>query len=223
MSSLLGDLAPLVLVSAALPAQTIVTLLLVHSSIRAAYAWVAGMTMVRLLQGFLFGLVLGYSGAQSKPDSPQYILAAVLSVLALFLYVKAFRAATGGEDRDTTPPRWIKKASTMSPRAAFGAGAGFMALSLKLLVFTLGAISTIAEAHLGLELSLVAFVVFVVSAHGVPFFILALASSTSPRSTAILDGLRAWLKRRQRAITVILGLIFGTWFLLKSIKRLGVI
>jgi hypothetical protein len=111
----------------------------------------------------------------------------------------------------------------MSPRAAFGAGAGFMALSLKLLIFTLGAISAIAEAHLGLALSLVTFVVFVALAHGGPFYILALASSTPPRSTAILDGLRAWLQRRQRAITVMLGLIFGTWFLLKAIKRLGVI
>jgi hypothetical protein len=223
MSSLLGDLAPLVLVSAALPVQTIVTLALAGSSIRAAYAWVTGMTIVRLLQGFLFGLVLEYSGAQSTPESPQYILAAVLSVLALLLYVKAFRAATGGEDRDSTPPRWITKASTMTPLAAFGAGAGFMAVSLKLLIFTLGAISAIAEAHLGLEQSVIAFVVFVALAHGGPFFILALASSRSPRSAAILDGLQAWLQRRHRAITLILGLIFGTWFLLKAIRRLGLI
>jgi NhaP-type Na+/H+ or K+/H+ antiporter len=59
MSALWRDLIPLILVSAVLPLQTIVTLALVRSSIRSAYAWVAGMCLVRVLQGVLFGFVIG--------------------------------------------------------------------------------------------------------------------------------------------------------------------
>lgn len=222
MLSLWSDLAPLILVSASLPLQTIVTLLLVRSSLRSAYAWVAGMTTVRLLQGFLFGFVIKESEAHAQPQSPQYFLGALLLVMALLLYVKAFRTATGAQDEDAPPPRWVEKAGSMSPLKAFAAGAGFMTISLKFLVFTLGAINVITDAHLGLGLSALTFVLFVGLVQIVPFAILALASSSSSRSAAILEGFGAWLKRNNRAITIVFGLIFGTWFLLKSLARLGI-
>jgi hypothetical protein len=53
MLELWGNLAPLILASAGLPLQTILTLRLVQASTSAAFAWVAGMTMVRLIQGFV--------------------------------------------------------------------------------------------------------------------------------------------------------------------------
>lgn len=221
MSLMLGlwiNLAPLVLASAALPLQTIVTLLLARSSIRSAYSWVAGMTVVRLLQGFLFGFVL--EEVEREAQGPKYFLGALLLVLALLLYVKAFRALVEAEDEDAPPPGWVTKAGSMSPLAAFAAGAGFMTLSVKFLVFTLGAIGAIADAQIGWTFSVVTFILFVVLAQGIPFGILVLASSSSSRSAAILDGFGAWLRRNKRAMTVIFGLIFGTWFLLKAAARL---
>ncbi len=106
---------------------------------------------------------------------------------------------------------------SMSPLAAFGAGAGFMTLSVKFLVFTLGAISAITDAHLGVELSVFTFVLFVALAQSVPFAILAVGSSSSARSAAILEGFRAWLQRNNRVITIVFGLVFGTWFVLKAL------
>ncbi|MGB6191886.1 MAG: hypothetical protein WBF42_05425 [Terracidiphilus sp.] len=50
------NLAPLILASAVLPLQTILTLQLARSSTAAACAWVAGMTAVRLIQGFFLAL-----------------------------------------------------------------------------------------------------------------------------------------------------------------------
>jgi len=223
MLELWSNLAPLILASAALPLQTIVTLLLVRSSIRSAYAWVAGMTTVRLLQGVLFGVVLRASEAQSQPKSPQFFLGALLLVLALLLYVKALRTAMGADDEDAPPPQWIVKAGSMSPLTAFGAGAGFMTLSAKFLVFTLGAISAIADAHIGVKLSVLTFVLFVVLAQSTPFIIVALAASSSSRSASILEGFRAWLQRNNRVITIVFGLVFGSWFLLKAVTRLDLI
>ena len=223
MLELWSNLAPLILASAALPLQTIVTLLLVRSSIRSAYAWVAGMTTVRLLQGVLFGVVLRASEAQSQPKSPQFFLGALLLVLALLLYVKALRTAMGADDEDAPPPQWIVKASSMSPLTAFGAGAGFMTLGAKFLIFTLGAISAITDAQLGVKPSVLTFVLFVALAQSVPLGLLGLASTSSSQSAAILDGFSTWLQRNKRGITIVFGLVFGTWFLLKALTRLAVI
>ena len=227
MVELWSNLVPLILASAALPLQTIVTLLLVRSSLRSAYAWLAGMTTVRLLQGVLFGVVLDASETKAGPTSPQYFLGILLLVLALLLYVKAFRAAIGArdeaEDEDAPPPQWIAKAGSMSPLAAFAAGAGFMTLSFKFLIFTLGAIGAIAEAHLGKTHAALTFVLFVLLAACLPITILALASSGSNRSAALLEGVRQWLQRNNRWIVVIFGVLFGTWFLFKALARLGIV
>ena len=223
MVELSRDLALLIVASAALPLQTIVTLLLARSSIRSAGAWAAGMIAVRLLQGVLFGVVVTAGEAQAGPQSPQYFFALILLVLSLSLYVTALRAAIGAEDEDAPPPRWVTKAGSMSPLTALAAGAGLMTLSVKFLVFTLGAIGAITEAPIGATLSVLAFVLFVLLAQGGPLTILALASSFPSRSAAILDGVAALLQRYNRTITIVLGLLFGTWFLLKALARLNVI
>jgi hypothetical protein len=223
MLELWGNLAPLILVSAALPLQTIIALQLVKSSTRAAFAWVAGMTAVRLIQGFLFGVVFSASEERSGPDSPRFVLAALLLILALLLYVKALRKLLGAEDEDAPPPQWLTKAGSMSPLAAFAAGAGFMTVSVKFLVFTLGAISAIAEARLDARLSALMFVLFVVLAEIAPLTILALAATSSSQSVAMLDAFSAWLRRNNRLITILIGVVFGTWFLLKALKQLHVI
>jgi Sap, sulfolipid-1-addressing protein len=223
MLELWGNLAPLIIASAALPLQTIITLQLVRSSTRAAFAWVAGMTTVRLLQGFLFAVVFSASEKRSAPNSPRFLLAGLLLILALLLYVKALRSLLGAEDEDAPPPRWLTKAGSMSPLAAFAAGAGFMIVSVKFLVFTLGAISAITEAHRDARLSALTFISFVALAEIAPLTILALAAISSSQSVAILDAFSAWLRRNNRVITVLIGVVFGTWFLLKALKQLNVI
>ena len=221
MIKLWSTLLPLILASAALPAQTILTLVLARSSIRSAFAWVAGMTAVRLMQGVLFGFVLAAGEKQEGPGSPRYFVGVMLLLLAALLYLKALRAALGAEDEDATPPKWVAKAGSMSPWAAFGAGAGFMTINLKNLVFTLGAISAMTEARISATLAVLTFLLFVMLAHSPPLTILALAASSSQRSAAILEGLSAWLRDKSRAITIVFGLIFGTWFLIKALRELS--
>src|SRR5262245_58847634 len=208
MFDLWTDLAPLVLASAALPVQIVITLALVRSSLRSATAWVGGMTVVRLAQGVLFGVVFTRTEAEAGPDSTRFVVAGVQLVLALALYVKALRTAVSAEDEDAPPPQWVTRAAAMSPLRAFSAGAGFMTLSAKFLIFTLGAIGLICEAHLGPRLSILNFLLFVGLAHSVPLALLALGMSSSSRSKAILDNLSAWLKRNSRVITILAGVIF---------------
>lgn len=215
-----SDLIPLIIFSAIPPVQVIVTLVLARSSMRAAVAWVAGITIVRLIQGILFGFVFSAGDARSEATAPGFV-AGLMLVLAVVFYVTALRKALADEDEDAPPPQWMTKAESMSPLAAFGAGAGFMTALVKFWVFTLGAISAIANAHLGAKLSILTFIVFVVLAQSGHFAILALAASSSSGSAAVVKGLSAWLQRNNRIITIVLGVFFGTWFLFKTLARLG--
>lgn len=117
------NLAPLIIASAALPLQTIITLRLVNSSLAAAFAWVAGMTAVRLVQGFLFGFALSRIEERSGYDSPRFVLGGLLLVLAVLLYLKALREMLGADEEDAPSPKWLAKVGSMPPLAAFGAGA----------------------------------------------------------------------------------------------------
>ncbi|MGA7313938.1 MAG: GAP family protein [Silvibacterium sp.] len=215
-----SKLIPLIIFSAIPPVQIVVTLLLARSSIRAAVAWVAGITSVRLIQGILFGFVFSAGNAESEATAPGFI-AGLMLVLAVVFYVTALRKALADEDEDAPPPQWMAKAESMSPLAAFGAGAGFMTIIVKFWVFTLGAISAIAGTHLGAKLSILTFSVFVVLAQSGHFAILALAASSSSGSPAAVETLFAWLQRNNRIITIVLGVTFGTWFLFKALVGLG--
>ena len=222
MLALWTELIPIILISSALPAQTVVTLVIARSSLMSAYAWVTGMIVARLLQGVLFGFVP--APRESDLDSgPQFILGAMLLVLSLLLYVKALRTAFGAEDEDAPPPKWIAKASSISPLAAFGAGAGFMTLSAKYLVFTLAAISSIMYAQVGVTPSVLTFFLFVALSHVAPFGVLALSASSSDRSVKILNLTRRWLHINNRMITIIFAMLFGSWFLIKAFVRLHII
>ncbi len=222
MWSLWGELAPLTLVNAVLPVQTVVTLALVGTSFRSALAWVAGMLTVRLIQGFVFGFVVG-PVEQRADAAPRYVLGAVLLVLALLLYVKALRAATGAPDEDAAPPSWIESAKRMSWLAAFGAGAGFMTISVKFLVFTLAAVSVIASLEANATLAALHFVLFVALGSSLPLTILVLTAAGPGRGARILEELRAWLLRRSRMLNVLFGVVFGSWFLVKALGHWGVL
>jgi threonine/homoserine/homoserine lactone efflux protein len=222
MVEMWSTLAPLIIVSAALPLQIVVTLLLVRSSLRAAFSWVAGMTVARLIQGILFGVIFSPPDGQSETTAPAFV-GGLLLVVAVLLYVSALRKALANEDEDAPPPKWIAKAESMPPLTAFAAGAGYIAINGKLWVLSLGAITAIADAQLGARFSILAFLVFVALAQSIQLAILVLATSSSSRSAALLEGLAAWIRRYSRVITVGFSVIFGTWFLFKALAKLGVL
>jgi hypothetical protein len=225
MLEMWSTLAPLIIASAALPLQIIVTLLLARSSRRAAFAWVAGMTVARLIQGILFGFVFSGPEAQSEATSSGFVggLLLVVSVLLYAGAIKKLLANQDNEDEDAPPPKWTVKVASMSPLAAFAAGAGYIAINGKLWIFTLTAIDAIEAAHLGPRRGFLMFLLFVALAQSASLTILLLATSSSNRSAAILDGLSAWLKRNARAVSVTLSLVFATWFLFKALGKLGVL
>jgi hypothetical protein len=226
MGDLWSTLLPLIVASALVPVQITLTVLLLRSSVGTAAAWVGGMTATRLAQGVLFGIVFAGAGALSgSQDGPGPVVSVVLLVVALLFLTKAAKLLLGGgdDDEDAQPPKWMKLTESVTAGKAFLFGAGYVAIAAKLWVFTLGAIGAIDEAGLGSAASIALFVLFVVLAEAIPLAFVAYAALARDSSQAVLHRVSAWLEKNNRIIVIVLGLVFGVWFLLKALQGLGVL
>ena len=225
MSELWRNLLPLVLASAVVPAPLVVTILLLRSSTRAAAAWVAGMTVVRLAQGAVFALIFseGSTSATETSAGRSAILSGILLVVSIMLFITAAQKLLSDADPDAPPPKWMATIATIGTGRAFLFGAALLLVNAKFWVFTLGAISVIEEAHLGRSGSIATFLAFVVLVIAPQLLALGLAVVAPTRSRSLLDHIADWLQQNNRTIVVVVSLAFGTWFLIKALTGLGVI
>ena len=53
--------------------------------------------------------------------------------------------------------------------------------------------------------------------------VVGLAFALPARSAAILDAIMGGLTRYNRVLMIVLGLVFGTWFLVKALTGLGIL
>jgi hypothetical protein len=223
-----STLLPLVVASALVPVQITLSVLLLRSSIGTAAAWVGGMTATRLAQGVLFGFVFAEAGAPEGQSGPGPVVSGILLVVALLFLVKAVKELIGGGagdgiDEDAPPPRWMRLTESVTPGKAFLLGAGYIAVAAKLWVFTLGAIGAIDEAALGTAASVVLFLLFVALAEAIPIGVVAYAALAPSSSRSVLERVSLWFERNTRILVIVLGFVFGVWFLLKALQGLGVL
>ncbi len=226
MTSLWGALAPLAIGSAVVPVQVVVTLLLLRGTggPAAAAAWVGGMTALRLGQGVVFGLVLtGPANEPAADGGPGPVVSGILLVLAVLLYALALRQLAADEDPDAPPPRWMTMTDGMGPGRAFAMGAGVLAIGPKFWVFTLAAVGVISDADLGRAAGITTFLLFVVLAGSVNLVLLGAALVAPDRSARQMERASDWLVAHNGQITIVLGLVFGTWFLVKALTGLGIL
>jgi len=226
MADLWSTLLPLIVASALVPVQITLTVLLLRSSVGTAAAWVGGMTATRLVQGVLFGVVFAGGGAVTgSQEGPGPVVSVVLLVVALLFLTKAARLLLGGgaDDEDAQPPKWMKLTESVTAGKAFLFGAAYVAIAAKLWVFTLGAVGAIDEAGLGSAASVALFVLFVALAEAIPIAFVVYAALAPSSSQILLGKVSAWLEKNNRVIVIVLGFVFGAWFLLKALQGLGVL
>jgi hypothetical protein len=216
-------LIPLIVASAVLPIQIGITLLLLRSGggRAAALAWVAGMTVVRLAQGALFGLVLGGVTEVGDEAAAGLIEPVLLFLVALLLLVMAAKAILKQPDEDAPPPRWIALVESATAARAFLLGVALVGLSAKLWAFTLGAIGAISDAGVGQPAAGLLFLVFVLGAESVHLVAIAVAFLAPARSAVWLERVSGALERYNRVILISIGLGFGAWFMVQSLAGLG--
>ena len=108
METLLVALLPYIIGSALLPLQITINILLLKSprqGLLKASAYLAGMTTVRLLQGWIFGLILlNSSAASSEPGGKSPIVLTLLLVLGILLLITAYREWRHEGTRMLHPP-----------------------------------------------------------------------------------------------------------------------
>jgi len=226
MLSTWGQLIPLVIGSALVPVQIIITILLLRSKAGrvTAVAWVAGMTAVRLAQGLLFGVLLGAANSvDATKDGPGPVASTLLLVVAIIFYAKAAKQILKHPDEDAPPPKWMAGFESIAPGKAFLLGTGVIAIGAKPWVFTLAAITILGEAGLGQGTTIVAYLVFVLLAECLHLALVVIAYAMPGRAALVLDGIASFMERRSRAIVIALGLVFGTWFMLTAFKGLGIL
>jgi Sap, sulfolipid-1-addressing protein len=158
---------PLILGSALVPIEIVITILLLGtpSRVRAAGAWVAGMVVARLLQGAVFGLILHWGQrAGSSDDSHGWIVSTILLVVSILFLITTLREILGGDDPDAPPPKWMTMLTAASPGKAFLFGLGIIVVAVKFWVFTLGAIAVIGAEDLPRATNIVLYLIFVLLA-----------------------------------------------------------
>lgn len=219
-----STLIPLGVATAVLPIQLALTILMLRSpgGVARAGAWILGMTLVRLLQFGVFGVML--ERVMDEGDlgtSP--VEGALLLIVSVFLLVSAARKLLRQTDEDADPPRWMTAVEGVTPARAFLLGAGLVALSPKLWAFTLGAIGAIGDAHVvGLEGWLV-FLVWLAMAQALHLAAFVAAVVAPERAGPALASAGEALERYSRGVMIGVGVVFGVWFLLKALAAFGVI
>jgi hypothetical protein len=108
----------------------------------------------------------------------------------------------------------------MSAIKALGLGIVLPLVAPKLWVFTLGAISVIDEANLGRTSSIIAYLLYMISAQ-LLITLPVLAYLVAPAwAASSLGAAREWLEKHNRVIVIVVSLIFGLLFLWQGVTGL---
>jgi hypothetical protein len=222
MGYVIVDLLPLIVGAAVVPLYSIAVLLLLQSKggLLKAIAFVSGGLAVRLVQGILFGLVIGIACQANSEPGPKLIVSTLLLIVGILLLVTAFKQWRKQDDPDAPTPQWMSAVSGFSALKAAGAGALFPLIAVKQWVFMLSAIGVIGEAGLSGKASVGVYLFFVLATQTLVLGPI-LAYTVAPQWAAKpLEATRAWLERNNRAIVILMSLIIGVWFLFKGITGL---
>ena len=225
MAETILALLPFIIGSAVVPLQIILIILLLkdpNQGLIKALAFVLGMTTVRVLQGVVFGLILngGSEATAGEAGGKSLIASTLLLVLGLLLLISAYRKWDKEVDPDDPPPAWLSGLDRIRPRRALMLGAGLPLISAKLWAFTLSAIGVISAAELGQPASTIAYLLFLILAQTLLLLPILVRILLPSRSKSLLQTTSDWLTRNNRAIMIVVSLVFGLLFLYQGVSGL---
>ena len=222
MGDVLLGLLPVIVGASLVMVYPIIVLLLLQSAggLGKSIAFVAGGVVARLVQGVVFGLLLGAAMAANGEEGQRLIASTPLLIVGLLPLVTAFRKWRKEEDPDEPPPKWMSSIGNLTRLRAFGAGALYVAIAVKQWVFTLSAISIISAASLERPMGIGVYLFYVLLTQMLvlpPILLFALAPE---RAAKPLQAAQGWLDRHNRVIVISVSFIFGLWFSYSGITGL---
>jgi hypothetical protein len=222
LSGALVDLVPLTIAAGLTPVALIflLTFLRGEKGLQTGTAFLSGIVAVRLMQGIVFGLILGNVGGTDGEAATRTFTSTLLLVLGVLMLNSAIRKFSSEADPDDPPPRWMTVVSTATPLKALGLGALAMMIAGKHWVFTLGAIGTIQESDLARNQGIMLYLIFVFVV-SLPLLTPILGIAVSPRRASIaLKAVGDWMDRNNRIIMIAVYGVFGAYFLIKGVTGL---
>lgn len=220
--NLFFDLLPMILGTALAPAWIIIVLLILRSQngLVKAIAFVTGTTIVRLLQGIIFGYLLRNAEGFEDANGPSQAVSVLLAVLGILLLVSAGKKLMNESDPDAPPPKWMSTFDRASTLTLVGMGALCTLVAPKLWVFTLSALGTIRGVGLSPLDEFKTFFLYVLAAEALLILPLLLCGIAPRQSRKILQSVSDWLTKYTKQITVVVSLVFGVLFLWKGVSGL---
>jgi threonine/homoserine/homoserine lactone efflux protein len=217
MIDLLPQLIVLALGGSIAPALLLLTILFLGSQrpLPNATALVLGYFAVCAAVG-VAGLIL-FSGTAGAAGRTASTIGRVISVtLGVLLIVLGLRRLFITRDPDASLPRWMEAVSSITPARAFGIGMMLFPLQIRILAIFVACINLIATASLRTQESIVALVLMLLI-FAIPVLVLiGLYIAVPQRASNMLESLRRWMEKNNRAITVVLCLVFGAFFLVRG-------
>lgn len=159
------------------------------------------------------GLLL-FGGAESTVATVGRIISATVGTLLLVL---GLRSLLDSSDPDASPPRWMESINSMSPPRAFGFGMALFPLQVKNLAIFVACLNLIIASSLSPRDSIAA-LMLVLLVFAIPVLVLiGLYAALPQRAMTMLGSFQAWTGKNNRAITVALCFVLGTFFLLRGL------
>ena len=157
----------------------------------------------------ILGLVL-FGGAESTVSTVGRTISATIGAL---LIVLGIRRLVYSPDPDAPSPRWMESINSMSPPRAFGFGMALFPLQVKNLAVFVACLNLIIASSLGPQGSIAALMIVLVIFVIPVVALIGLYAAAPQRASTTLGSLQAWIGNNNRAVTVVLCLVFGTSFL----------
>jgi len=223
MNDTIIDLIPFILGSAIVPVQIIILLLFLKSpknGLQKGILFLTGITITRLLQGILFGLVFDMGASADSSSGKGPVVLTLLLVLGILLLISAYKKIKKEVDPEDEPPKWMGTINKATNVKALLFGLELPLISPKMWVFILSAISTISLAQLGQPQSFYTFIVFILLAQLLLILTIGFRLLFPKRSVTMLTAASSWLVKNNRIIMIVISLIFGAYFLYQGLTGL---
>ncbi|HQZ90017.1 MAG TPA: GAP family protein [Thermomicrobiales bacterium] len=213
MGAAIASMLPMAVAVAVSPIQIIAVILILLSP-RAKTAgptfligWLVGMIVIGGLALALSDSI-GVGRKASGPSTIGALLQLALGALLLLLAVKQWRSYRS-KTEEKALPGWMAGISSASPIRAAGMGAALSGVNPKIVVFTIGASVSIAQAGASTAVELVALAIFIILGSITVIVPVTWRLASPDRSSAVLATWHDWLVRNNAVVMAILLLVFG--------------
>lgn len=220
MGEVIVDLLPLLAGATLVPIYPTIALLLLQSEggLAKAIALMFGNVALRLLQGILFGSIFEVATEDYTEEGSNLIVSTLLLILGILLLIKAYTTWRKEADPEEALPKWMSGFSGLSVTKSSGIGALYVLVSPKQWVFTLSAISTIGEAKLGGATDVALYLLFTIGTQVFVLIAIVMVAVMPVQAFKSIQTIHDWLARNNQTLLIVFSLIFGIWFMFKSIS-----